>query len=290
MDVIIEQVRISFLQLVLLLTFYFFDLTLCSSSFSCIRYYHDTIKRKYVSANTPKWHGLYWTDISPDEMHRFLGILLKISLEPIDFGGYTAYFRSQNIKINLTVDSSTTFEVPSSRGFISLLHENVRMSLNRFKQIRGAFHPEDKGLANGTEDKCYQLRLAMNELNAASLSNFVPEANCSFDEGGVACRSRYCPVRQYNKDKPDKFRVDFFILAGSKSYIIYHIDVYQGRNAANIGIDEACINLPTTMKAVANAVIKSQLGNGCDDVNGYRVVSLDNRYQCPQLAFLIWDR
>jgi hypothetical protein len=145
------------------------------------------------------------------------------------------------------------------------------MSLNCFKQIRGAFHPKDKGLGNGTKDKCYQLRLAMNELNAASLSNFVPEANCLFDEGGVACRSRYCPVQQYNKDKLDKFRADFFILAGSKLYIIYHIDVYQGRNAANTGIDEACISLPTTMKA-ANAVIKSQLGNGCNDVNGYCVV------------------
>jgi hypothetical protein len=90
-------------------------------------------------------------------MHRFLGIVLKILLEPIKFGGYTAYFCSQNIKINLTVDSSTTFEVPSSQGFVSLLDEEVRMSLNRFKQICGAFYPEDKGLANGTEEKCYQL-------------------------------------------------------------------------------------------------------------------------------------
>jgi hypothetical protein len=119
---------------------------------------------------------------------------------------------------------------------------------------------------------------------------FASRANCAFDEGGIACRSRYCPVRQYNKDKPDKFRVDFFILAGSKTYLIYHIDVYQGKNSANIGIYPPAANLPTTMKAVVNAIVKSDLKNGSNDVNGYRVVSLDNRYQCPQLAFLLWHR
>jgi Transposase IS4 len=44
------------------------------------------------------------------------------------------------------------------------------------------------------------------------------------------------------------------------------------------------------MKAVVNAVIKSDLWRGSNDVNGYRVVSLDNRYQCPQLAHLLWTR
>jgi hypothetical protein len=171
-----------------------------------------------------------------------------------------------------------------------MIKKEFRMSLNRFKQIRGAFHPEDKVQGNGGEDKCYQIRASMNELNAASLANFVLEANCAFDEGGIACRSRYCPVRQYNKDKPDKFRVDFFILAGSSTYLIHHIDVYQGRNAANTGIDPLCVNLPTTMKAVVNAIIKSELSKGSNDVNGFRVLSLDNRYQCPQLACLVWKK
>jgi hypothetical protein len=108
--------------------------------------------------------------------------------------------------------------------------------------------------------------------------------------GGQSCRSRFCPVLQYNKDKPDKFRVDFFILANSKNYFIQHIDVYQGKNASNVGIDPSCFNLPTTMKAVANAVIKADLSTGSNDANGYRVISLDNRYQCPQLAYLLLTR
>ena len=40
----------------------------------------------------------------------------------------------------------------------------------------------------------------------------------------------------YNKDKPGKYRVDIFILANAKYYFIYHIDVYQGKNTANIDI------------------------------------------------------
>ena len=94
----------------------------------------------------------------------------------------------------------------------------------------------------------------------------------------------------YNKDKPDKIRVDFFILAGSQSYLVHHLDVYQGKNASNVSIDKSCWNLPTTMKAVVNAVIKTNLKEGSNDSTGYRVISLDNRYQCPQLAYLLWSR
>ena len=70
-------------------------------------------------------------------------------------------------------------------------------------------------------------------------------------------RSRYCPVRQYNKDKPDKFRVGFFVMADTKYYFIYHLDVYQGANKSNIDIDASITSLPTTQKAVANAILKS---------------------------------
>ena len=210
-----------------------------------------------------------------------------ISLKPVDSGGYKAYFRDSNIVLPLSKNGIEGIEIPQTRGFVSFIEKEFRMSLNRFKQIRGAFHPEKKYAANGHVDKCFQIRMAINELNDASLANVVPEGNSAFDEGGCAMRSRRCPVRQYNKDKPDKYRVDFFILAGSKSYLIYHINVYQGKNASNVGIHPFCHNLPTTMKAVMNAVLKSKLDVGSDDVNGYRVVSLDNRYQCPQLAFLM---
>jgi hypothetical protein len=94
--------------------------------------------------------------------------------------------------------------------------------------------------------------------------------------------------RQYNKDKPNKYWVDFFILANSTSYAILHMDVYQGKNQANINIDKQATSLPTTHKAVINAVFHTRLGN--DTEEGYQCLSMDNQYQCPELAVLLCDR
>ena len=223
-------------------------------------------------------------------MMRFLGILLRISLSPADMGGYPAYFHDEDLQVPISNEHNDVFSIKGTKGFMSAVRPEYRMSLNRFKQIRGAFHPETKCEADGARDKCYMLRRAINQMNVCSNELFCPECNCAFDEGGISCRSRYCPCRQYNKDKPAKFRVDFFILAGSTSYVIYHIDVYQGKNACNVGIEEQCWNLPTTMKAVVNAVMQSKLYFGSNQVQGYRVLSLDNRYQCPQLAYLLLTR
>ena len=107
---------------------------------------------------------------------------------------------------------------------------------------------------------------------------------CSFDEGGVAMRSRYFPVRMYNKEKPDKFCVDVFILADSNHYFIYHLDVYQGKNQQNVDIDSSVRKLPTTQKAVANAIIRSNIAN---DPHGCRHIFMDNRYAAPQLFALL---
>jgi len=227
----------------------------------CFRYrwYKELYAPNHVSANSRKWHGLVWKPISEEEMHRFIGILLRISLYRIEGGGYASYFSTEDEDIAFWADPSKAETIFASKGFVSMLPEEYRMSLNRFKQIRGAFHPEDKMLANGSEDKSYMLRHAMNQLNACSFANYVPEP---------------C----------------LFILAGAQSRVVYHVDVYQGRNDCNIGIADEFKKLPTTMKAVLNAVAGSQLSNGSNDVNGYRVVAMDNRYQCPQLAYLLWHK
>ncbi len=129
------------------------------------------------------------------EMYKFLGLLLRISMGEVDGGGYRAYFR-QNDHIFLTGFGrrAKRKQVANSTGFAVQY-----MSLRRFKQIRAAFHPKDK-IADLGGDKCYQLRYALNALNSASAATFVPSGTLAFDEGGAACRSRLCPVRQYNKD------------------------------------------------------------------------------------------
>jgi len=182
-------------------------------------YFWQHIKPK-LGRNT--YGGLPWSDISIKEMYHFLGIMLKISLSTVDGGGYTAYFAPEDKVIySDTGRHPKIIQIKNSAGWAQ-----HTMSLGRFKQVCGAFHPEDRVASYG-KDKCYQLRHVLNRLNAASLSTFEIGPNMSFDEGGSACRSRMCPVRQYNKDKPDKCRVDFFILSDAKHYFIYHMDVYQ---------------------------------------------------------------
>jgi Transposase IS4 len=216
-------------------------------------------------------HGVPFVNITTEEMYHFLGITLRISLSPVDWGGYEAYFSSSNRRV-------MGLEITGSDGFARHF-----MTLNRYKQIRSAFHPEDRSAGLGG-DKCYQLRHAINTLNQAAMNTKFMGEDLTFDEGGIGSRHRMNPVRQYNKDKPQKFRVDFFILACSRSYFIHHLDVYQGKNAANINIHRAVRSMPTTQKAVLNAVLQTNMHQ---EVEGARHISLDNRYQCPQLALLL---
>jgi hypothetical protein len=242
-------------------------------------YYHKKIKQGL--GKNGLFHGIKWENISKAEMYRFFGIILRISMNEKDGSGYKAYFAKHNRVMHTGVGSRhEQREIPGSERWAWRY-----MSLRRFQQIRAAFHPEKANAGLGG-DKCYQLPSALNHLNAASKNTFMPGGNLAFDEGGVACRSRLCPVRQYNKkDKPQKYRVDFFILADSSCYTILHMDVYQGRNAMNVNIDRGCLNLPTTMKAVVNAVFHANLVHKTED--GYRCILMDNRYQCPELAVLL---
>ena len=231
----------------------------------------DPLKRTFA--------GYAWHDITVEEMYRFHGVVLKMSIDDRNLGGYEAYF-DDVIQINLSQDYNV--KVSDFPPWA----KNV-FSLHRFKQIRAAYHPEVGSSAIG--DKCHQLRFAINQLNYASRATFVPGPNLSFDEGGIASRSRMNPVRQYNKDKPNKFRVDFFVLANNtpEKYFIVDLDVYQGKNAENIGIAKEIEKLPTTQKAVVNAVINSKIAN---DPKGMRKIFMDNRYTAALLLVMLREK
>jgi len=224
-----------------------------------------------------------WRDITAAEMHHFLGIVLKISLSSVDGGGCAACFAEEDKVV--CADSgrrSIAVSISNSQGWAQ-----KTMKLNRFKQVRGAFHPEDKTAGIG-KDKCCQLRHVLNQLNALALSSFHMGPNMAFDEGGVACRSRFCPARQHNKDKPDKCRVDFFVLNDSKHHFIYHMDVCQGKNKHNAYIHKRAADLPATQKAVVNALFKTDLST--PDPLGYRHLASDNRCTCPELLCMLRDK
>ena len=148
------------------------------------------------------------------------------------------------------------------------------MSLARFKQILKAFRTEVSAPTK-VRDKAYQLRTHCQCLNDGARKTFILGRHVSFDEGGVASRSRMNPIRMFNKDKPNKFTVEFFMLASPRNWFCYHFSPYEGRNATHNFIRHQARGYATTQRAVMNAVIDSGISN---DPVGPRILACDNRY------------
>ena len=132
-------------------------------------------------------------------------------------------------------------------------------------------------------DKCHQLRAAIQFLYEHAKKSFILGRELSFDGGGIANKSRYNPVCQYNSRKLDKYQIDFFVLVNASfgKNFIYHLDVYQGKNATNAFITAEAHSSPMTQKAVVNAIVLSSIAN---KLNGMREIYMDNRYSAPTLC------
>jgi len=221
-------------------------------------------------------HSHEWKNITVAEMHAFLGITLRISLSPMDSGGYSAYFRKENKHVCGEL-------IYGTKGFA-----HKYMKLWRYKQIRAALHPDDRKAASmDGSDKAFMLRHALNTLSTAAGNVMHMSKDLTFDEGGTASRHRRNPTRQFNGAKPQKFRIDYFLLSEAHNYFIHHADVYQGKNASEVNIHREAHGMPTTQKVVLNAVLQTRM-HQCAD--GARHLVMDNRYQCPQLASLLLKR
>ncbi len=157
------------------------------------------------------------------------------------------------------------------------------MSYVRFIQIHRAFHLESSESKEG--DKCLQLRNAKSQKNKATMKTFIPWRELSFDEDGISSKSRYNPVRQFSSSKPDKYRIDFLLLLIPFGHnFIYLIDVYQGKNKNNIMIPLDLWPLPTTQKAVVNAMVSTGLYR---DPSRYRSHYMDNLFTAPGLIMML---
>ena len=121
--------------------------------------------------------------------------MLRISIDPRKMVGYLSYFVEDPI---IHLGRRYSIQI---RGYDAWSH--YVMTLIIFKQINGAFHPE-----NGTSfcgDKYHQLRYFIRMFNDKAKIMFVLGEHDAFDEGGITMRSRYCTVWMYNKDKNDKY-------------------------------------------------------------------------------------
>ena len=70
-------------------------------------------------------------------------------------------------------------------------------------------------------------------------------------------------VCRYNLSKQDKHRIDFFVPVNATNgkSIIYHINVYRGKNATNEHVVEEAWNLPTMQQTIVNVQLLSGIDN-----------------------------
>ena len=68
----------------------------------------------------------------------------------------------------------------------------------------------------------------------------------------------------------------------AKYYFIYHIDVYEGENIANIDIQPLLKKLSIKNNYDANDIIKSGIMN---NPHGSRHLYMENQYSVPQLFY-----
>ena len=154
--------------------------------------------------------------------------------------------------------------------------------------MRAALHPDDRKAASmDGSDKAFVLRHALNALNAASVNAMHMGHNLTFDEGGTASRHRRNPVRQFNGAKPQKFRINCFLLCNSKNHHVHHADAHQGKNASEANVHKDVWGVPATQKVVPNAALQTKVH---ERVDGGRHIVMDDRCQCPQLAALLLKR
>ena len=226
-----------------------------------------------------KFGGSEWVLISIGEMMRFHGILLRMSIDGRKIGGYETYFSESKSYIQVLPNYVTKLD------YLTPWASDI-MTFKRFKQIRAAYHHESS--KHDHDDKCWQIRYVINKLNDTASQTFIPTKDLAFDEGGIACRSRYCLITIYNPSKPDPHRIEFYVLSSSTfPYEVLYLDIHQGKNEAFIGIIPEHRGFPTTQRCVLDAVLKTCIGN---DPLGFRRIWLDNRYACPQLLVNLLHR
>ena len=125
--------------------------------------------------------------------------MLWISVDPQNMGEYLSYFVDDTM---IHLGYEYYFQLRGYDAWAEYI-----MNLIRFREITSAFYPE-----SGTSfcrEKCYWLRYFICMFNDKPKGIFVIGDHGDFDEGVTATRIRYCPVQMYNKDKLQKYRVDF---------------------------------------------------------------------------------
>ena len=115
-------------------------------------------------------------------------------------------------------------------------------SRNRFTDILRYLHCNDNDTAlprdHANHVKLHKVRPVMNLLQKSFKKYWVPHQECSIDEGMIPFTGR-SSLKQYTKDKPNKWGFKMWKLVDSKSSYLYAFDIYTGKGAEReVGLGE----------------------------------------------------
>lgn len=156
---------------------------------------------KNAAKNLEKGRKFIWTKISPDEMKRFIGLLLYMSV--LDLPKMTDFWRQHTI-----------FHV----AFPATV-----MTRDRFMAILSSLHisdpekNEENEQKKGTEDydHLHRVRPLMKMICTNSKAIYHPRQHISVDERMVGTKARL-GIKQYMKAKPTKWGLKFFCVSRHK--------------------------------------------------------------------------
>jgi hypothetical protein len=148
-------------------------------------------------------------DVTNQEMLRFIGLMIA-----------HAVCTWHSIKENWKKTSKGPFS-PGTYGNYLPRH--------RYEIITKYLHFCDNSQQR-YQDRFYKIRLLLDCLSEKFDEAYELGTHCSFDEGTWATKSKYCPSKQFNSNKPHKWGLKVFMLCCATTGFCTRFEVYQGRN------------------------------------------------------------
>ncbi|XP_050392713.1 piggyBac transposable element-derived protein 4-like [Patella vulgata] len=159
-----------------------------------------------------------WTEVTLNEMKAFFGC--RITIESlVHKDRYEQYWKTKDNLLTATP------------GFPKI------MSQDRFLAIWSMLHcVNEEDPTVDKMDKIYKSRPIFNYLIDNFQHHFVPDCELSLDEGMIPTKNSLS-IKQYIKDKPIKWGLKTFLLTDSKHGYIMNAEVYTGKRADALTVD-----------------------------------------------------
>ena len=137
------------------------------------------------------------------------------------------------IFILMGVDQHNSYELYwTTIEYIALTNFQKIIPKNRFMIILRCLHVCDNTKIDST-DKLAKIRPMLNILVAAWQAAYYPNREICLDESMIALKGRTSAI-VYQAKKPQKWGMQAWFLADSRTAYCYNLDIYSGKRADNV--------------------------------------------------------